>query len=162
MRISKHIQKKKRLEMTRARVSQKNGFTLIEVLVAVFLVGIAIMGLAQFFTLAVVQNSRADRIAGATFLVQQRIDFLRYLTTSELNNLTLSDGTPIPVDEQLDINGDGTVDFRRITDIQHQGFYWNVRALVFSGTQSAATSAQLLANPQQYRVMADMSTIISR
>jgi prepilin-type N-terminal cleavage/methylation domain-containing protein len=162
MLISKITQGKSRIKSAKARLSKKRGFTLIEVLVAVFLVGIAIMGLAQFFTLAVVNNSRADRIANATFLVQQRIDFLRNLTSEELNTFTLSDGTPSPVDEQLDINSDGTIDFRRIMDIQHVGFYWNVRVLVFSGPNAGATSAQLLSDPVQHKVMADMSTVISR
>jgi len=162
MLIKKNIRETKRLEKGKAGTSKREGFTLIEVLVAVFLVGIAIMGLAQFFTLAVLNNSRADRIANATFLVQQRIDFLRNLTTSELNSLTLSDGTPIPLDEQLDSNNDATIDYRRITDIQHVGFYWNVRVLVFTGAHTGESMAQLLENPIQYKVMADMSTVISR
>ena len=141
---------------------KRKGFTLIEVLVATFLVGVAIMGLAQIFTLTILNNSRSERMANATFLAQQRIDFLRNMTTLELNTATLSDGTPIPLDEQLDINSDGTIDYRRITQIQSAGFYWDIRVLVFTSHLSTESSAQLLANPQQYRVMADMNTIISR
>jgi prepilin-type N-terminal cleavage/methylation domain-containing protein len=141
---------------------KRRGFTLIEVLVAVFLVGVAIMGLAQIFTLTVLNNSRSDRMANATYLAQQRIDFLRNMTTIELNTATLSDGTPIPLDEQLDINNDGTLDYRRITQIQSAGFYWDVRVAVFLSQYSSESSTQLIGNPQQYRVLADMSTIISR
>jgi len=141
---------------------KRKGFTLIEVLVATFLVGVAIMGLAQIFTLTILNNSRSERMANATFLAQQRIDFLRNMTTLELNTATLSDGTPIPLDEQLDINSDGTIDYRRITQIQSAGFYWDIRVLVFTSHRSTESSAQLLANPQQYRVMADMNTVISR
>lgn len=141
---------------------KRKGFTLIEVLVATFLVGVAIMGLAQIFTLTILNNSRSDRMANATFLAQQRIDFLRNMTTLELNTATLSDGTAIPLDEQLDINSDGTIDYRRITQIQSAGFYWDIRVLVFTSHHSTESSAQLIANPQQYRVMADMNTIISR
>ena len=141
---------------------KRKGFTLIEVLVAVFLVGVAIMGLAQMFTLTILNNSRSERMANATFLAQQRIDFLRNMTTLELNTATLSDGTPIPLDEQLDINNDGTIDYRRITQIQSAGFYWDIRIWVFTGKHSTESSAQLIADPHQYRVMADMSTVISR
>jgi len=141
---------------------KRKGFTLIEVLVATFLVGVAIMGLAQIFTLTILNNSRSERMANATFLAQQRIDFLRNMTTLELNTATLSDGTAIPLDEQLDVNSDGTIDYRRITQIQSAGFYWDIRVLVFTSHLSTESSAQLLANPQQYRVMADMNTIISR
>ncbi len=141
---------------------KRKGFTLIEVLVSLFLVGVAIMGLAQIFTLTILNNSRSDRIANATFLVQQRIDFLRNMTALELNTATMSDGTPIPLDEQLDINNDGTLDYRRITQIQSAGFYWDVRVAVFLSQYASESPAQLLADPTQYRVMADMSTIISR
>jgi prepilin-type N-terminal cleavage/methylation domain-containing protein len=141
---------------------KRKGFTLIEVLVALFLVGVAIMGLAQMFTLTILNNSRSERMANATFLAQQRIDFLRNMTTLELNTATLSDGTPIPLDEQLDINNDGTIDYRRITQIQSAGFYWDIRIWVFTGKHSTESSAQLIADPHQYRVMADMSTVISR
>ncbi|MGD8538843.1 MAG: prepilin-type N-terminal cleavage/methylation domain-containing protein [Candidatus Aminicenantes bacterium] len=145
-----------------ASAGKRKGFTLIEVLVAVFLVGVAVMGLAQIFTLTVLNNSRSDRIASATYLAQQRIDFLRNMTTLELNTATLSDGTPIPLDEQLDINNDGTLDYRRITQIQAAGFYWDIRVAVFHTQYASESAAQLLANPQQYRVFADMSTVISR
>jgi prepilin-type N-terminal cleavage/methylation domain-containing protein len=141
---------------------KRKGFTLIEVLVAVFLVGVAVMGLAQIFTLTVLNNSRADRIANATYLAQQRIDFLRNMTAQELNTATLSDGTAIPLDEQLDINNDGTLDYRRITQIQAAGFYWDIRVAVFHSQYASESPAQLLADPQQYRVFADMSTVISR
>lgn len=145
-----------------AASGKRKGFTLIEVLVAVFLVGVAVMGLAQIFTLTVLNNSRSDRIASATYLAQQRIDFLRNMTSLELNTATLSDGTPIPLDEQLDINNDGTLDYRRITQIQSAGFYWDVRVAVFHSQYASESPAQLLADPPQYRVFADMSTVISR
>ena len=141
---------------------KREGFTLIEVLVSVFLIGVAVMGLAQIFTLTVLNNSRSDRMASGTFLAQQRIDFLRNMTTLELNTATLSDGTAIPLDEQLDVNNDGTLDYRRITQIQSAGFYWDVRVAVFLSQYSTESAAQLLANPQQYRILADMNTVISR
>ncbi|MBN1222479.1 MAG: prepilin-type N-terminal cleavage/methylation domain-containing protein [Candidatus Aminicenantes bacterium] len=147
---------------TEKSARMENGFSLIEVLVAVFLMGIAIMGLAQIFTLAVLNNNRADQMANATFLAQQRIDFLRDMVSEELSSLTLLDGTPIPLDEQLDLNNDGTLDYRRITQLQHTGFYWDVRILVFPGHLSGESSATLLQNPKQYKVMADISTVISR
>ena len=142
--------------------AKRKGFTLIEVLVAVFLVGVAIMGLAQIFTLTVLNNSRSDRMANATYLAQQRIDFLRNMTSLELNTATLKDGTPIPLDEQLDINNDGTLDYRRITQIQPAGFYWDIRVAVFLSQYASESPTQLFANPQQYRILADMRTVISR
>ncbi|MCK7499626.1 MAG: prepilin-type N-terminal cleavage/methylation domain-containing protein [Comamonadaceae bacterium] len=64
------------------------GFTLIEVLVSLFLVGVAVIGLAQLFLVAVANNLKADRIANATFLAQQQIDWLRGFTLDELDVYT--------------------------------------------------------------------------
>ena len=145
------IQKK-----TRARL-KKNGFTLFEVIIAIGIVAIAILGLAQLFTYSVLNNSRSDRITNATFLAQQQIDTLRNMTGTELSNLTAD-----PVDEQIDVNSDGTYDFRRITQVQAAGLFWDIRILVFSAEQIAVARDTLIQNPSQYRVKADVRTIISR
>ena len=113
--------------------------------------------MAQLFCLSVMNNARSDAMTNAVFLAQQQIDFLRNLTAAELQNLSLS-----PVDELMDINSDGTVDFRRITQLQTSGFYWNVRVLVFPRLQAGVALENLLDNPSAYQVRADLNTIISR
>lgn len=145
------IQKK-----SRAKLKNK-GFTLFEVIIAIAIVAIAILGLAQLFTYSVLNNSRSDRITNATFLAQQQIDVLRNMTGTELSNLTAD-----PIDEQIDVNSDGTYDFRRITQVQAAGLFWEVRILVFSAEQIAVAKDTLIQNPSQYRVKADVRTIISR
>jgi len=145
------IQKK-----SRARL-KKNGFTLFEVIIAIGIVAIALLGLAQLFTYSFLNNSRSDRITNATFLAQQQIDSLRNMTETELSNLTAN-----PIDEQIDVNSDGTYDFRRITQVQAAGLYREVRILVFSAEQIAVARDTLIQNPSQYRVKADVRTIISR
>jgi hypothetical protein len=62
----------------------------------------------------------------------------------------------------MDINSDGIVDFRRITQLAASGFYWNVRVMVFSALQAQVAMDNLIASPSEYRVRADVSTIISR
>jgi len=62
----------------------------------------------------------------------------------------------------MDINSDGTVDFRRVTQLASSGFYWNVRVLVFSALQAGVTLDNLIANPSDYQVRADLNTVISR
>jgi len=135
----------------------REGFSLVEVLVGIAVVAIALLGLAQLFTYSVLTNARADRMSHATFLAQQQIDFCRNLTVDELNALT---GTPS--DEQLDLNNDGTLDFRRITRIQVGTNFWQIRVLVFSAECMGESMNLLIQNPNQYDVKADMSTIISR
>jgi len=133
------------------------GFSLIEVLIGIAIVAIALLGLAQLFTYSVMTNSRAERMSNATFLAQQQIDFHRNLTSDELNVLTA--GTN---DEQIDVNLDGTIDYRRLTEIQNNGLFWEIRVLVFSAEQSSTPYIDLVGDPQQYRVKANVSTIISR
>lgn len=137
--------------------AKSKGFSMIEVVVGIALVGVALLGLAQLFCLSVMNNARSDAMTNSIFLAQQQIDFLRNLSADELHNLSLS-----PIDELMDINSDGTVDFRRITQLAASGFYWNVRVMVFSGLQAQVAMDNLIASPSEYRVRADVSTIISR
>jgi len=136
--------------------SEKKGFTLIEVLVSMALVGIAVLGLAQIFTYSILNNSRSEKMSTATFLAQQQIEILRTLTVAELSK-AVGD-----IDEQLDINRDLTIDFRRITQVQASTYYWDVRVLVFSAEQIGTAKDDLIRNPRQYKVKANISTIISR
>jgi len=93
------------------------GFTLIEVIISLALVTVVFVSLAQLFTLSIMQNLRSNEISNAIFLAQQQIDYLRTLTSDELNdfpNTTLGESN----DERIDINADGTIDFRRITQVE--------------------------------------------
>ena len=136
---------------------KRKGFTLIEVVIGIALVGIALLGLAQLFTYSVMNNSRSERMSVATYLAQQQIDALRSLTADELN--TLSAGA---MDEQIDINNDGSYDFRRITQVQNTGTNWAVRVMVFSAEEMNESLNTLIQNPAQYRVRADVNTVITR
>jgi prepilin-type N-terminal cleavage/methylation domain-containing protein len=137
--------------------NKSKGFSMIEVVVGIALVGVALLGLAQLFVLSVMNNARSDAMTNAVFLAQQQIDFLRNLSADELQNLSQT-----PIDEQIDINNDGIIDFRRITQLQTSGFYWNVRVLVFPGLEAGVALDNLLANPNEYQVRADINTVISR
>lgn len=135
----------------------EKGFSLIEVLVGVALVGIAVLSLAQLFIYSILSNARADQISTASFLAQQQIEEVRNLTADELNTLTAA-----PIDEQIDINADSTIDYRRITEVQTSGLTWQVRVLVFTGTMIHRGTTELLQNPVQNKAKIDVSTIISR
>jgi prepilin-type N-terminal cleavage/methylation domain-containing protein len=133
------------------------GFSLVEVVMGIALLGAVLLGLAQFFTMGVMNNLRAERISSAVFLVQQEIEFLRGLTAEELN--ALGSGAN---DEQVDVNNDGTIDFRRITQIQPTGSDWEIRILVFSSEKLTEPVSSLLSEPQRHRVQAQMNTVIAR
>ena len=139
----------------------KRGFTLIEVLVGLFLMGVAVLGLAQLFLAAMANNLKADRVANATFLARQQIDWLRGFTTDELDVYT---STSLESrDEIIDLNADGTNDYRRITGISLSNGMFNVTVHVYSAENiGTLTAAALLADPAQYRPRALISTLIGR
>ena len=138
-----------------------SGFSLIEVLVGLFLVGVAVLGLAQLFLVSVTNNLRADRIASATYLAQQQIDWLRSFTYDELNAYGA-----LPLagrDEALDVNLDGRNDYRRITDFTAAGNLFQVRVLVYSSEMlNVADPQELVEDVDIRRVRALIATTISR
>ncbi len=138
----------------RLKERRREGFSLIEVLLGIALMGLAMLGLAQLFVMSVWNNRRADVISNATFLAQQGIDTIRTLTADELAAL------PVINDETIDVNQDGTYDFRRITTVDHNNFYYKV--LVFGAEQISADQGALIGDPAANRVMASMGTIINR
>lgn len=153
MAVIKILKKRQR----KAGKNGSEGFSLIETTIAIALVGVALLALAQLFTYSVMNNQRSDRMTNSIFLAQQQIDFLRNLTVTDLNNLAVS-----PVDEQIDVNNDGNIDYRRVTRIQASGFVWEVRVQVFPASQLGVDVDVLINYPSQHKVRADMSTVISR
>lgn len=138
-----------------------SGFSLLEVLIGLFLVGTAVLGLAQIFLLAVANNRQADRIANATFLAQQQIDWLRGFTLEELNAYAAT--TLVQRDEFIDLNLDGTNDYRRITEFESAADTFQVSIHVYSPEKfGIASPTALLADPAQHRPKAFITTIISR
>lgn len=148
---------KRSLKKTKSKGTEEKGFSLIEVLIGIALIGIGLLSLAQMFYLGVMNNTKSDRLTQATFLAQQQIDFLRGLNAQELNDLAAN-----RIDENIDVNGDGVIDARRITQIVPAGFSYNVTVLVFSRERKDDDINNLAADPVRYRVRAAINTIISR
>jgi type II secretory pathway pseudopilin PulG len=158
----------------KGRGSWGEGFSLLEVLIGITLVAIAVLGLAQIFTLGILNNLRAERIANASFLAQQQVDIMRNLSGDELTTLSTGNGVDmngdgtldILKDELLDINSDSQLDYRRITEIQADSsganFTFEVTVFVFSAEQMNAQKDQLILQPVQHGVKAKVNTIISR
>jgi prepilin-type N-terminal cleavage/methylation domain-containing protein len=144
--------------------SRPKGFTLIEVIISMALVTVVFVSLAQLFTLSVMQNLRSNEISNAIFLAQQQIDYLRTLTSEELTNFP-NKNIGESNDELIDINQDGTVDFRRLTVVQPSvtasaGF--DVLVLVFPASVQNEKVNDLLATPDKYKIRAYIHTIITR
>ena len=141
--------------------NMKNGFSLIEVLVGIALIGIVLIGLAQLFTMSVMNNLRSSEISNATFLAQQNIDYLRSLTGPEMSNFPLV-ARGESGDEAIDLNVDGTTDFRRLTRVTANGEIFDIRVWVFPVTEANTNVNDLLHHPEQHHVQAQINTVISR
>jgi prepilin-type N-terminal cleavage/methylation domain-containing protein len=158
----------------RSRKKRGKGFSLIEVVIGIALVAIAVLGLAQMFTLGILNNLRSEHIANASFLAQQQIDVMRNLTSDELTTLTSGNGLDlngdgtmdILKDEALDINSDGQSDYRRITELQASSsggkIIFEASIFVFSSEQMTVSKGQLILNPMNYKVKSRVNTVISR
>ena len=137
------------------------GFSLVEVLLGMFIIAVAVIGLAQLFLLSVANNSRSSEITNAVFLAQQQVDLLRTLTRDEL--LSYPDETlGFSDDEVLDLNADGTPDFRRLTTVLMLDPEFEVRVLVFPASKVITGRADLLGDPEGHKARADVNTIIAR
>jgi prepilin-type N-terminal cleavage/methylation domain-containing protein len=156
-----HKERKTMSNKAGRRHIRPKGFSLIEVLIGVSLMAVAILGLAQLFMLGMLNNVRAGEIANAVFLAQQQVDNLRPLTSSEL---TAFIGTGAN-DELIDINADGTTDFRRVTvltDVTTQGPEFTAEILVFPTSQALTARNDLISDPARHKVRARMQTTITR
>lgn len=145
------------MKNVQGRDNKTEGFSLIETLVGVALVAIAMLGLAQLMILSIANNTQADRMSSATFLARQQIEQLRLLTIDELNAQV-----GVPIDEQLDLNLDGVLDYRRITLLQTSGISFQAQVLIFAAEQMNESVGNLTGDPQKYRVRANITSIISR
>lgn len=145
------------MKNVQGRDNKTEGFSLIETLVGVALVAIAMLGLAQLMILSIANNTQADRMSSATFLARQQIEQLRLLTIDELNAQV-----GVPIDEQLDLNLDGVLDYRRITLLQTSGISFQAQVMIFAAEQMNESVGNLTGDPQKYRVRANITSIISR
>lgn len=137
------------------------GFSLIEVLIGMTILGIAVIGLAQLFVLSIANNKRGAEISQATFLAQQQVDYLRSLTGAELNGFP-SSSRGESADEAINMNGDDSIDFRRLTRVTAAGGVFEVQVLVFPAAALGVAASDLVQNPANHRVRALVNTLIAR
>jgi len=143
------------------RRRQAAGFSFIEALIGISIIGIAMLALGQAFLLSVKNNTRSGEIAHASYLAQQQLDYLRTLMASELATFP-STARGESSDEVLDPNVDGYPDYRRITQVTTGGTGYAVKILVFPATAIGKSSVTILAAPANYRVRAVLSSVIVR
>lgn len=149
------------VQRTTRKSARQKGFSLIEVLIGVFLVAVAVLGLAEIYMLGIWNTRRASEIANSVFLAQQEIDYLRTLTSTELSSFPdVSRGESN--DALIDVNVDGNPDYRVITVLTNLNPTFDVKVLVFPPSQFGVDRDTLIANPVGHGVRAQLNTIISR
>jgi prepilin-type N-terminal cleavage/methylation domain-containing protein len=127
------------------------GFSLIEVLVAVFIATIVFLSLAQVVGLSIEASRAASDTTQAAALAGDR---LGQLTQTEYGALT--DGGSVTADvngffEALDVDGDGAADYRRRWEVTDVGGSKRIRVRVtalldFIGPAKEVTYVALLAD----------------
>jgi prepilin-type N-terminal cleavage/methylation domain-containing protein len=89
----------------------EEGFSLVEVIVAMGVFAIALLSIVQVFYYSVSLNVRAKQVTTSANLAKREMDAIRLMTIDELDDLTdqvtaLTDNT-----RKVDINGDGQNDY---------------------------------------------------
>jgi len=140
---------------------RRAGSSFIEAIIGMAILGIALLGLAQLFLVSIASNTRGAGIGQATFLAQQAVDYVRTLTNDEIATFP-STTRGESADETLDMNQDGTPDFRRVTRIQGTGYSWAVQVLIFPASQLTPTAEALADDPAGHKALAVMNTVIGR
>jgi type II secretory pathway pseudopilin PulG len=134
---------------------------LIEALIGIAILGIALLGLGELFLISISNNTRGGEMSQATFLAQQQIDYLRTLTAAELGQFP-SAARSEQADETIDMNQDGTPDYRRLTQVQASGYSYSVKVLIFPPARIGKAASDLLGDPSSYRALAVMNAVIGR
>jgi prepilin-type N-terminal cleavage/methylation domain-containing protein len=89
----------------------EEGFSLVEVIVAMGVFAIALLSIVQVFYYSVSLNVRAKQVTTSANLAKREMDTIRLMTIDELDDLidqvnALTDNT-----RRLDVNGDGLNDY---------------------------------------------------
>jgi prepilin-type N-terminal cleavage/methylation domain-containing protein len=85
--------------------SRPDGFTVIEVLIAIMIFSVALLALAQLQVVTIGGNSFADKMTAATVLAQDKIEELRALAYDDTQLTDTQDNFT------LDTDSDGTDDY---------------------------------------------------
>ena len=95
--------------MNKITQNNQNGFTLIEVMTAIAIFAIGILGVAKMQLLAIEGNSNANNSTKASTLAQEKAEKLMMLDYDDLND-TNNDGTPGLSETYTDLNNNGKYD----------------------------------------------------
>lgn len=128
------------------------GFTLVEALVALFIVTMILLSIAQLMTYGLYVHETAADLTETTALAQEKLEQLRNLSYKSLVPGGSIDVNSAGFFDSSDIDGNGIVDYTRRWEITDLGDRKQIRvrviaALNLTGGPKEATFAALVARP---------------
>jgi len=141
--------------------SKNNGFSLIEVLIAVLVLGIGILAVSKLQTSLIRSGSDANHRSVAANIAQRKIDDLRrfsYITTSESTNTAdLWNGSitsPLSLAYNLISTDEGGLLTSPVTiGKQAYSFSWTVADYYYSGSETIATTTPSGADHSDFKTV---------
>ena len=88
----------------------QQGFTIIEVLIAMAIFAIGILAVAALQVTAVKGNTSAANVTSNTFVGEDRVESLMFAEYDDSTNLSVGSHTPSQDADGVDNNSDGTTD----------------------------------------------------
>lgn len=103
------------------RAGHDRGFSLIEALITIFVMGIMLLGIAQLIGVSVHLKKASEDVTSATVLAEQKLEELKNVEFD-----TLAAGGSVNVDlagffDTPDVDGDGAADYTRRWEVQDLG-----------------------------------------
>ncbi len=128
------------------------GFSLVEALVSIFLMGIVLLGVAQLIGVSIHLQKASEDVTLATVLVEQKLEELKNADFNGLAPGGSINGNQPGYFDMPDVNNDGVVDFTRRWEVIDLGAGKVMRVRVVSqlaayGPAKESTMSALVARP---------------
>jgi prepilin-type N-terminal cleavage/methylation domain-containing protein len=108
------------LKIIMKKIKSEEGFSLVEVVVAMGVFAIALLSIVQVFYYSVSLNIRANQVTTSANLARKEMDTIRLMAIDELDDLSnLVDSLPNNTRE-VDVDGDGKRDYELRLEINRQ------------------------------------------
>jgi len=93
------------MKKIRNMINSDEGFTLVEILIAMTIFAIALLGVIQVFYYAMMMNMSSKQITASANIARKEMDTVRLMSEGELDQMNAA-GT-----KDIDVNNDGQIDY---------------------------------------------------